>query len=411
MCEWLNDRNRNKGPWVLNVLKRHKRFLPRTQIYFITFPDTSIFVNGTSSTRLARFISHFRVSHANFTIQARTKPQSNWRMDKKLGYELPQNGEPPYPRRVHSTGLQFSLVVVLKMNNRDVDHLCGGSMQGFKILFHAPYQNLNAARRSFHLSPGQSTYYTIAPNLIWTSSRAQQYSPDVRRCYLNSERRLRFFKFYSQRNCEVECLSNYTLAQCGCVLFSVPRTKSIDPFANSFPTTIMVYVQLFISGKGRLEQRFVDQRRWTVLTWLMDHFWAEMTEMIATVCHHALHSHILHTSLRLNLISSVQFRDLFLRNVSIWRSNEHIKCCISENHFWWVNFASFQRNIQSFDCVFWRWNVLPIGTICIPHSVRTCCEIRGFVQSLYGRISSEHRWTSLLFYDSHFLHISWRRES
>lgn len=151
-------------------------------------------------------------------------------MDAKLGYELPKNGEPPYPHRVHSTGLQFSLRVALKVNSRDIDHLCGGSMQGFRILFHAPYQNLNAAKRSFHLSPGQASYFKIIPNLIWTTREAQQHSPDIRGCYLNSERRLRFFKFYSQRNCEVECLSNYTLAQCGCVLFSVPRTKLIHMY-------------------------------------------------------------------------------------------------------------------------------------------------------------------------------------
>lgn len=155
-------------------------------------------------------------------------------MDAKLGYELPKNGEPPYPHRVHSTGLQFSLRVALKVNSRDIDHLCGGPMQGFKILFHAPYQNLNAAKRSFHLSPGQASYYKIVPNLIWTTRGAQKHSPDIRRCYLNSERRLRFFKFYSQRNCEVECLSNYTLAQCGCVLFSVPRTNTIH-FQFSIP--------------------------------------------------------------------------------------------------------------------------------------------------------------------------------
>ncbi|XP_065087703.1 pickpocket protein 28-like [Ochlerotatus camptorhynchus] len=32
-----------------------------------------------------------------------------------------------------------------------------------------------------------------------------------------------FYKFYTQFNCIIECVSNYTLATCGCVKFSLPR--------------------------------------------------------------------------------------------------------------------------------------------------------------------------------------------
>lgn len=44
-----------------------------------------------------------------------------------------------------------------------------------------------------------------------------------RRCYFESERKLRFLKVYTQRNCELECLSNATLQSCGCVKFFLPR--------------------------------------------------------------------------------------------------------------------------------------------------------------------------------------------
>lgn len=35
--------------------------------------------------------------------------------------------------------------------------------------------------------------------------------------------KLRFYKNYTQANCEMECLSNYTKNECGCVKFSMPR--------------------------------------------------------------------------------------------------------------------------------------------------------------------------------------------
>lgn len=61
-----------------------------------------------------------------------------------------------------------------------------------------------------------------------------------RQCYFDSERKLRFLKVYTQRNCELECLANFTLAKwyvkspiilihyilccfSGCVKFSSPR--------------------------------------------------------------------------------------------------------------------------------------------------------------------------------------------
>lgn len=47
-----------------------------------------------------------------------------------------------------------------------------------------------------------------------------------RQCFFNEERYLQFFKVYTQQNCELECLTNFTLSQCGCVKFSMPRNET-----------------------------------------------------------------------------------------------------------------------------------------------------------------------------------------
>lgn len=52
-----------------------------------------------------------------------------------------------------------------------------------------------------------------------------------RQCFFNNERYLRFFKLYTQANCELECLTNHTLKECSCVKFSMPSkcfSLSID---------------------------------------------------------------------------------------------------------------------------------------------------------------------------------------
>lgn len=168
---------------------------------------------------ISHFLIHFRQS-VNVSSLPRIQPPSNWKIDS--GYELPEQGE-PYPYRAYGTGSHFSLTVILKVNKLDIDYLCGGSTQGFKIIFHPPNENPNASKKYFLLSPGLASYYTIEPKLVRTSDKVKYYTPDDRRCFLQTERKLQFYKNYTQRNCEVECLSNFTLAQCGCVQFAMMR--------------------------------------------------------------------------------------------------------------------------------------------------------------------------------------------
>lgn len=48
-----------------------------------------------------------------------------------------------------------------------------------------------------------------------------------RGCFYNSERHLQLFKIYTQHNCIVECMVNYTLTSCGCAPFYYPHTKGV----------------------------------------------------------------------------------------------------------------------------------------------------------------------------------------
>uniref|UniRef100_A0A182SYF3 Pickpocket n=1 Tax=Anopheles maculatus TaxID=74869 RepID=A0A182SYF3_9DIPT len=59
--------------------------------------------------------------------------------------------------------------------------------------------------------------------MITTSDGLRYYTPERRQCFFNHERHLKYFKVYTQQNCELECTTNYTLHRCGCVKFSMPR--------------------------------------------------------------------------------------------------------------------------------------------------------------------------------------------
>lgn len=55
-----------------------------------------------------------------------------------------------------------------------------------------------------------------------TSESLKNYPPDRRKCFFPGEKHLYYFKIYTQQNCEVECLANFTYQKCGCVDFHMP---------------------------------------------------------------------------------------------------------------------------------------------------------------------------------------------
>ena len=69
----------------------------------------------------------------------------------------------------------------------------------------------------------QELVVRVIPNMMTTSEGLRGYSPHRRQCYFPSERHLRFFKVYTQSNCALECLTNFTLHLCSCAAFYMPR--------------------------------------------------------------------------------------------------------------------------------------------------------------------------------------------
>lgn len=66
----------------------------------------------------------------------------------------------------------------------------------------------------------------ITPEVFVADGDLIKFSPEKRHCLFQGEKMLRFFKIYSKKNCEMECLSNYTKKMCDCVPFYSIRDKS-----------------------------------------------------------------------------------------------------------------------------------------------------------------------------------------
>lgn len=128
-----------------------------------------------------------------------------------------------FPKRVLGPGARAGLNIVFKLYENDTDYICRGPVQGFKILLHTPGEIPRVSKQYFRIPLKQEVVVSIKPNMITTSAGLTDYAPERRQCFFNDEKFLKFFKVYTQSNCELECLANFTLRACDCVKFSMPR--------------------------------------------------------------------------------------------------------------------------------------------------------------------------------------------
>uniref|UniRef100_A0A182ML87 Pickpocket n=1 Tax=Anopheles culicifacies TaxID=139723 RepID=A0A182ML87_9DIPT len=144
-------------------------------------------------------------------------------------------------------GLHAGLTLYLKHIKEDTDYMCTvgtmelrihgdildphselppqGFSQGYKLMIHDPDEYPQVSMRNMRLPIGHEISIALKPQMMSTTQSAADYSWQKRQCFFNHERHLRFFKVYSQENCELECLTNVTYAMCGCVRFSMPRAN------------------------------------------------------------------------------------------------------------------------------------------------------------------------------------------
>ncbi|XP_037034176.1 pickpocket protein 28-like [Bradysia coprophila] len=112
---------------------------------------------------------------------------------------------------------------MLSVAKENLDTSCINSMQGFKVLLHSPDEVPQMSKQYFYVPSSESVMVLIKPNMITTSDDLRDYEPHRKQCFFNSERQLKYFKVYNQRNCELECLTELTESECGCVKFSMPK--------------------------------------------------------------------------------------------------------------------------------------------------------------------------------------------
>lgn len=96
-------------------------------------------------------------------------------------------------------------------------------LEGCRIIVHKTDEFPTST--DFHLFQLYKKYIDIKikPEMFLIDDDLKSWSPERRRCYLKNEKSLNFYRIYTKKNCEHECLSYDILNSCQCVPFYIIR--------------------------------------------------------------------------------------------------------------------------------------------------------------------------------------------
>lgn len=110
--------------------------------------------------------------HTDYNYLDHNKTADHWSLE--TGYTANASLS-PYPLRVLSAGARAGLFVLLPLYKYDLDYICRGPVQGFKILLHTPGEIPRVSKQYFRVPLNQEVVVAVKPNMITTSEGLKDY--------------------------------------------------------------------------------------------------------------------------------------------------------------------------------------------------------------------------------------------
>lgn len=135
--------------------------------------------------------------------------------DLKNGYK-DQNEFNVYPSRaLPNTG--YGLNVVLSLKTSDLDFICKGPVQGFKVKIHSPNEFPQISEGFFRIPLNEEVIVGLKAEKLLDETKFDGT------CHSDESKKLKYFKKYSQLNCLEECRTNFVHNKCACIKFNMPH--------------------------------------------------------------------------------------------------------------------------------------------------------------------------------------------
>ncbi|CAG9810956.1 unnamed protein product [Chironomus riparius] len=180
------------------------------------------------------------VISSNFDIYKRTKITKSWTFEDTMNESHHDDINDPQPsiwsletgylsdfdnvQPVRALKMQMLTVQTNSLMNQT---LCEGRENIFKIILHLPNEVPQLSFDAVDYPIGKEEVVLVSAEVIHNEDSLRVFPPETRGCYFDGEKHLRFFKSYTEANCEYECLINLTYKICGCVKFWMVRTDKM----------------------------------------------------------------------------------------------------------------------------------------------------------------------------------------
>ncbi|XP_057659148.1 pickpocket protein 28-like isoform X4 [Diorhabda carinulata] len=204
--------------------------MKETQLQKLPFPAITVCPRAKISQSYLNFTEYFQRKYNQLPVSIDDNPlkdfhkspkTENWNMEN--GYST--KAVKTYPQRALRTGAKNALYLIFKVHISNKEFECAQDESGYRVTVHSPSNLPDVADNHISVPLSNRVLAVITPRIIQTSSSVRRFQVTARDCYFESEKKLKFFHKYSQQNCLLECKSNYTLIQCGCVGIHMPKEQ------------------------------------------------------------------------------------------------------------------------------------------------------------------------------------------
>lgn len=84
-----------------------------------------------------------------------------------------------FPVRFQSSGTRAALSLYLALPKRDIDYLCEGGVQGFRVHLHQPADAPHVGRDFFRVPLNEQVIVGVKPDVMTTTSSLRNYKPSA----------------------------------------------------------------------------------------------------------------------------------------------------------------------------------------------------------------------------------------
>lgn len=98
----------------------------------------------------------------------------------------------------------------------------------FRVIIHSPEELPYRSGHHYFHGRHEGAFIDVVTEKKKIDEVMESWTPEQRNCFMEHEKKLKFYKIYTKANCEHECLSHAMLRACSCVPFYIIRELRND---------------------------------------------------------------------------------------------------------------------------------------------------------------------------------------